>query len=155
VVWVTTTDPNFFSTTAYFAHVTAQLYNNDTAGTLLAGPLIPPAPATPASRTTAATNVVISGDNLTTDSLGDASLDAFGVEYGYNAATRTYSVSRPQFRLNSSAINGAAAGVAAWPFSQGNAQVGLDADGDLTATYNGYGPDMSESSSFRAAPSRA
>jgi len=49
---------------------------------------------------------------------------------------------RAEFRANSADFDPASATF--WPSWQGNPQAALDADGDLVISYNGYGPDVSE-----------
>ena len=50
-------------------------------------------------------------------------------------------VFREEFRVNSANL-GVTTETTAWPLSQSGPQVGLDADGDLVITYDGYGPDV-------------
>lgn len=53
----------------------------------------------------------------------------------------TGTVIRDVFRANSASL--AAGGAPLWPGFQGGAQAGLDADGDIVISYEGYGPDVS------------
>ena len=58
---------------------------------------------------------------------------------------------RDEFRVNSASFNVASAVL--WPNSQEFPRVGLDADGDMVVTYQGFGPDVSENINFLSAQS--
>ena len=55
--------------------------------------------------------------------------------------TPTGTVLRDTFRANSASLT--AGGAPLWPGFQGGAQAGLDADGDIVISYEGFGPDVS------------
>jgi hypothetical protein len=63
------------------------------------------------------------------------------------AVTSGNTVTLPIFRVNSAwsdPTNPASAGYfTSWPYYQGNNQVAMDADGDITTVYDGYGSEMS------------
>ncbi len=60
---------------------------------------------------------------------------------------------RDTLRANSANLN--ANTLTSWPLDQYNGQVVMDADGDLTIIYEGFGPDVSENAGLGAAMSRA
>ncbi len=132
VAWCTTTDPNYFLDNAFLSNVSMSVY--DASGARLAGPLAGPGALNPTVAFDGANNVIVSGEGLTGDNIGGVAHDTWAIEYRANG-----SVLRPQFRLN-----GGTTANGAWPHQQTGAQVALDVDGDLTATYTGFGPDMSE-----------
>ena len=47
----------------------------------------------------------------------------------------------PKFRANSATLN-PTTNATLWPWYQGNPQAALDADGDITISYEGYGVDV-------------
>ncbi len=87
------------------------------------------------------------------DHYGDDNDNVYAQEFQvYAPGTKTLAFFniRTEFRLNSASFDPSAMNL--WPLEQQNAQVALDADGDLTASYGswrssyygGYGPDVSE-----------
>ncbi len=73
-------------------------------------------------------------------------------EFSLSADNTTVSVIRTDSRANSAIrlTDGLYIGltpdayVTEWPNAQGNGQVAMDADGDLTVTYEGFGPDVAQ-----------
>ncbi len=69
--------------------------------------------------------------------------------YGVNGGANGQ-VIRPMFRVNSAedGVNGARINLDSsrsfWPGEQREGQVGMDADGDITISFEGFGPDVSE-----------
>ncbi len=90
-------------------------------------------------------NYVITWHGLFDADSGGQSMGVHAVEYELlNAAGQgnlTPVVRRAEFRVNSSSAN--LADPTLWPFDQAYGQPVLDADGDLTIIYQGFGPDVS------------
>ena len=63
------------------------------------------------------------------------------------AGNISMTVLRDEFRANSPSAAGTAEATTLWPWAQQGGQAGLDADGDLVITYDGYGPDVMVSTS--------
>ena len=84
--------------------------------------------------------VLTSNDNIKG---GAASYDVFAQEYQLSGA-----VLRPEFRVSSATPNPTTT-TNFWPCSQGGAQVAMDADGDMTFSYDGFGPAVTEPISTR------
>lgn len=67
--------------------------------------------------------------------------DIYATGYSINANDTGVTVSRNTFRVNSASFDVNAA--TTWSENQWNSQVMIDADGDITITYQGYAPDTS------------
>lgn len=136
LAWEYTTDPGFFQGGVYVTTISALIY--DPAGT--PGPFLalgagaagnPSLAFDPANNLAVAWNVIVP-DNLGGSATSDSQAQVFRVNG---------TVLRAPFRINSA--TGAGLGTANWSLSQLGPQMGFDADGDLIATYDGYGVDMS------------
>ncbi len=93
----------------------------------------------------------IDNDNIYYPSAGSyLSTGVYFREYSLATDNVTLSVIRTDTRANSSLSTGGAyigfdpTTKTDWPNTQDNGQVILDADGDLTTTYEGFGPDVAE-----------
>ena len=79
------------------------------------------------------------------DNEGDKNENIYANEYQlYDPTTHALSFkeTQDQFRINSASTSPSAENNV-WPLSQEAAQAVMDADGDLTVSYDGYGPDVS------------
>jgi putative transposon-encoded protein len=89
-----------------------------------------------------------STDNIVTSSVLGVSgrMDVMAIQYRVDIAptstTTTPTTLRPVWRVNSA--NFTATTRTMWPLNQTNNQAAVDADGDLTIIYDGYGPDVYE-----------
>ena len=88
-------------------------------------------------------------DNITGEGL--ALGDIFAQEYQVYASPGEPSgqIIRPAFRVSSANLDSTQPNY--WPFSQQDSQVAMDANGDLTASYDGFGPDVSNSNTAQRA----
>lgn len=92
-------------------------------------------------------NFVVTANALVdNDSLGITSGGTRGIMFELyddsGVAHAAPTVIRDLFRVNGA--NGDPGATPLWPLFQGDAHVGMDADGDMYVTYEGYGPDVSE-----------
>ncbi|MHB1033894.1 MAG: trypsin-like serine protease [Pirellulales bacterium] len=71
-----------------------------------------------------------------TDELGATSLGTYAQRYDIDG-----NILQPMFRVNSASFP--PLGITTWGYTQMNVQPQMDADGDLTITYDGFGPDVS------------
>ena len=94
-----------------------------------------------------ADNFVVGYDVLTTnnDTSAGAQDDVFAIEYQLYGANGSVSgaVIRPTFRVNSASFSPSTT-KDFWPNDQDGPQVAMDADGDLTVSYSGFGPDVAQ-----------
>jgi len=82
-------------------------------------------------------------DVITIENLTYYAVDVFGIQYDIQG-----NAILSKFRLNSGTLT--PADPTSWPGYQGGMQVAIDSDGDITVTYNGYGPDISEDANLAA-----
>ena len=150
ITWSDTADPNYIvdGGTGYSSAVEAKVY--DPQGNILVGQFSPGGAGFSTIAFDSNDDFAISWQESTTQDniAGDGGYsDVFAQEYQlYDPppATRAFDfkVIRPTVRLNSANTDPTQKDF--WPFSQNGAQVALDADGDLTASYSGFGPAVSE-----------
>jgi len=161
VTWTQTDDPNYLAGNGYVGRVLVTVHDPNgqllidhaaSAGTAPRTP-VTVAPAGVGNATVdfdLQNNFVISAELATNSAnYGNGQNDIHGVMYALyavNATTGALTVSgnviRPEFRVNSSSFNLATPSL--WPRFQTQAQVAIDADGDIVISYEGYGPDVSE-----------
>ena len=156
VTWTNTSDVNYLYNQGYVAAVLAQVY--DPQGTALAnGSLSVGGGGYSTAGFDLAGNLAIAWEvaGSDPDNVGTSSVGCLVQEYDFTAAN-AYSgaVIRSTFRPNSASFDTGAN--ADWPYTQIFPQVVMDADGDLTVSYEGYAPDVSEnvSSALRASPAK-
>ncbi len=96
-----------------------------------------------------ANNLIITADALfDSDNIGGTSMGIHAIMYRPDG-----SVLRPEFRINSADL--AAAGNPFWPLGQLGGRPGLDADGDLAVSFEGFGADVSQNISLFSQQARA
>ncbi len=136
VTWTTTDDPDYIVGDGYTAGVLAALYDKD--GQTLLGQFGVGGGGGSTADFDLNENFAISrhvgGDP---DNPPSTSIGVRGVMYELDGT-----LIRDTFRANSASFDLAANTL--WPLFQGNAQVVLDADGDMVISYEGFGPDVSE-----------
>ena len=137
VTWAQTDDPTFPLGSFWAATVWATLYNPD--GTVARGLWSPGGGAYSSAAFDGNDNYVLAwtAPGVDPDSTGQNSTGTRAVMYTLEGATI-----RDTFRPNSASFNPSS--TTAWPLTQQNVHVGLDADGELIVVYDGYGPDVSE-----------
>lgn len=148
LAWEMTTDPSYFNGAAYATSISALIYDatgayNDFDGdpttedpdflALGAGAAGDPSLAFDRDNNLGVAWNVIVADNIG----GGRTMDSQAVVFDVNGTTI-----RPTFRINSGTDSGT--GTADWSMSQEGPQMAFDADGDLIATYDGYGVDLSQ-----------
>ncbi|NQT39502.1 MAG: hypothetical protein HQ581_18545, partial [Planctomycetes bacterium] len=92
-----------------------------------------------------ANNMIIGWSEIRdADNTGGTSVGVFArlYELFQDDGTFALSVLQDDFRANSASM--AADGAVTWPNAQLGGQVAIDADGDITISYDGFGPDVSE-----------
>ncbi|NLE36993.1 MAG: S1 family peptidase, partial [Pirellulaceae bacterium] len=144
ITWCETDDPN-----ELWANVVARIYSPDMSNSVV-WPLNDGA-ADPTSAFDAQGNFVIAyGELRGTDRIGTTgeSGQTYAVMYpaledmSFNAEGYPDPV-RNEFRLNSASLNSGS--TTRWSGHQSASQIMLDADGDITGVYEGFGPDVSDS----------
>ncbi|MCE5303777.1 MAG: hypothetical protein LLF97_11820 [Planctomycetaceae bacterium] len=142
--WNDTNDPNYYQHKTYIATVYAKVYSGQ--GAVLLNQFAAGGGGITGIDFDSADNFVIgcayntSNDNIS----GKATSDVFVTEwelYDSNGAVSGKFL-RTQFRANSATFNTTDANM--WPNSQYGGQPVMDADGDLTVFYEGFGADTSE-----------
>ena len=136
LAWEWTQDPAFFQGGPYTTLVSALIYDQTgSPGSFL--PLGPLAGSDPSLAFDPANNLAIAWNVIAADNLGGGStMDSQAQVFKVDGTTL-----RAPFRINSG--TGAGLGTANWSLDQVGPQMGFDADGDLIATYDGYGVDLS------------
>ncbi|NUQ63355.1 MAG: hypothetical protein HUU20_12830, partial [Pirellulales bacterium] len=143
VTWRRTVDPNYFAgnTTVFSVLFSAYSPTNTV--------LLARRGSTGASPPTAAfdlgNNFIITSSALfETDPVPNSAFGSEGQMYRlFDAAGNPSGAQiRPPFRINSARVD--TTGSPLWPASQFGSDPGLDADGDLTISYEGYGADASQ-----------
>lgn len=135
IAWEITTDPGFFNGTGYFTSISAVIYDQTgTPGNPL--PVLGSA-GDPSVAFDPANNLVLAWNIQVADSINSNSGDSQAQMFDVNG-----NIIRQPFRINSG--TGSGVGMANWSLSQLSPQVAVDADGDLVASYDGFGVDMSE-----------
>jgi hypothetical protein len=148
ITWSNTSTPNYDYGGGITSTVYAQVYGP--AGNVLMPQFAPGGAAFSTVAFDSNDDFVISWEeDASTDNVKGMSTteDVYAQEYqlyDLTAVPKTTfdpKVIRSTFRLNSANSDPTAADF--WSFDQSGAQVALDADGDLTASYTGFGPDVS------------
>ena len=145
ITWVNTNDEDYLSQLAgaFASDVRAIVYDAD--GNVIISQFSPGGSGSPKASfdKTDTREFVITWDSLTdSDNTGQTSEGVYGQMYQLYDSSGN--VSGTQL-LSTFAVNGASYTSSRspfWPFYQGLATPGLDADGDLTVVYEGYGPDV-------------
>ena len=137
ITWTTTSDPRVIPPPRpIVSAIQAVLYDVD--GTTLVPQFGPGGAARSSAAFDLNNNFVIAWDEFSdADNIGITSEGVYAIMYDV-----TGTAIRSEFRANSASFTPADATL--WPLWQGSAQAALDADGDLVITYDGYGPDVSE-----------
>ena len=148
ITWSNTSDPNYDYGGKYTSSVYAKVYGPT--GNVLVDQFSPGGAGHSTVAFDSNDDFAISWQDLTSNDniAGDGpTTDVFAQEYQLYDLTSTpkttfdFKVIRPTFRLNSANTDPTQPDF--WPFDQSGAQVAMDADGDLTASYTGFGPDVS------------
>jgi large repetitive protein len=150
VTWSTTDDVEYVLDQVAAANVRAKVF--DATGNQLVGEFSVGGGGRSMAAFDADDNYVITWDGLfdTTAGVTDAGVRArqFALYDSAGQPNNSAVEIRPEFRINSSAAD--PADPLLWPYHQYFAQPALDADGDLTVIYEGYGPDVSVDVSMAA-----
>jgi hypothetical protein len=146
ITWSNTADPSYVNGGAVATNVRAKVYNSQGAVLLDEFSVGGGGDSTVAfdSRDdfTISWDVLTNNDNIKGETTGMS--DVFAQEYQVYDSSGNVSgaVIQPTFRVNSATADTTKSDF--WPFDQQGAQVAMDADGDLTFSYDGFGPDVSE-----------
>ena len=150
VTWSTTNDVEYVLDQVAGANVRAKVF--DATGNQLVGEFSVGGGGVSNAAFDSDDNYVITWHGLfdTLAGVTDAGVHArqFALYDNAGQAYNTPEEIRPEFRINSSAAD--PTDPLLWPYHQFNAQPALDADGDLTIIYEGYGPDVSVNVSMAA-----
>ncbi len=147
ITWVNTNDEDYLSKLAggYVSSVRAIVYDAD--GNVIMSQFSPGGSNSPraAFDKTDTREFVITWDSYSdSDNTGQNSEGAYGRMYQLYDSNGNVSGSQliSTFAANGASYNSSRTPF--WPFYQGLATPGLDADGDLTIAYEGFGPDVQE-----------
>ena len=147
VAWSETTNPNSYENAPSTAAVMAKVF--DAQGKVLMNAFNVGGADDATIAFDSADNFVIGYEmEQNNDNTGAGGADVFAKEYQlYLPNTKIVSgaVIRPEFRINSASFLPVGT-PDFWPNSQFGSQVAMDADGDLTVSYSGFGPDVQEDS---------
>ena len=142
IAWETSEDPAYFIPSAsYVTRVSAQVFGPS--GTRIATELAVGGGGDPSLAFDTGNNMYVSWEVLgDADGAGPNSEGGRGQMYRVDAAANSVTIIRDTFRTNSATTAGLTP-APTWPLHQYSFQIGVDSDGDIMATYVGYGPDAS------------
>ena len=150
ITWSRTDDIEFTLNQPYQADVRAKLF--DPTGTQIVGEFTAGAGGASMAAFDADDNYVITWQGAFDTLAGviDSGIHArqFALYDDAGQPNNTPVETRAEFRINSSAAS--TSDPLLWPYNQFNAQPAIDADGDLSVIYEGYGPDVSVNVSMAA-----
>lgn len=152
VTWTTTDDPSYLQGRAYFSNITGTLFLPMPSGqtfdpnTVQKVTVFGPRAGGSAAAFDSQNRFIIMGDGLgDPDPILSGSMGVSAIWFSADG-----SVLVPTFRVNSASLGNATTW---WPLRQEWGMPGLDANGDLIMSYQGYGPDTSVSVSTDTAAS--
>ena len=150
VTWSSTDDVEFVLSQTALANVRAKVF--DSTGSQLVGEFSVGGGGVSMAAFDADDNYIITWHGLFDSLAGVADSGVHARQFAlYDSAGQPYNTAeeiRSEFRINSSAAD--PDDPTLWPYHQWYAQPAIDADGDLTIIYEGYGPDVSVNVSMAA-----